>query len=120
MIGQAGFFMRGDNGMLTDGEFLLCFPCYIIKRTDDKVFGYQSGGIHGLPIFTVREAATEAIGVTPGLLLHEFPTSAELLAYLRGLTGDINHVVLDPLDGKQAGFVRLPVFIQALAAAEPA
>jgi hypothetical protein len=103
---------------MTDGDFLLYFPCYVVNRNDGKVFGYQSGNVNGLPIFTDKAAAFEAIGTTPGLAMREFITSSELLTYLRSLTGGINHIVLDPLDGKQAGFVKLAVFIDALAAAE--
>ena len=105
--------------MLPDGEFLFQFPCFIVKRADGKVFGYQSGAISGLPIYTDRAAAAEAIGSGAGLALQEFANKDELLDYLRGLTGGINNVVLDPMDGKLAGFVQLSVFIQTLNAAEP-
>jgi hypothetical protein len=54
------------------------------------------------------------------LKIHAFATSTDLLAYLRSVIGGISHVVLDPMDGKQAGFVKLQVFIDTLAAAEQA
>ncbi|HEY2882035.1 MAG TPA: hypothetical protein VGJ15_06365 [Pirellulales bacterium] len=82
------------------------------------MFGYQADEVNGLPIYTDEYAASEVVESSKYLKLQTFATSAELLAYLRGLTGDINHVVLDPMDGKQAAFVRLNVFIDTLAAAE--
>jgi hypothetical protein len=88
-----------------------------LKRTDGKLFGYQSGNVNGLPIYTNRAAADEAIAPSKGLTLREFATSVDLLAYLRSLTGGISHVVLDPLDGKLVGVARLKVFIETLAAA---
>jgi hypothetical protein len=106
--------------MLSDGEFLLCFPCFIVKRADGKLFGYQSDAIRGLPLYTDRAAAEEVIEAGKDLKIHAFATSADLLAYLRSLPGGISHVVLDPMDGKQAGFVKLQVFIDTLAAAEQA
>jgi hypothetical protein len=113
-------FCALGHAMFADGEFLMQFPCFIVKRADDKLFGYQSGNINGLPIYTDRAAADEVVASTKGLTLREFATSAALLAYLRSLTGGINHVVLDPMDGNLAGFVRLKVFIDTLAAAERA
>ena len=104
--------------MFADGEFLMQFPCFIVKRTDGKLFGYQCGNINGLPIYTDRVTADAVITSATGLSLREFATSPDLLAYLRSLTSGIDHVVLDPMDGKLAGFVRLNVFIDTLAAAE--
>jgi hypothetical protein len=105
---------------MTEGEFLFCFPAYIIKRSDGKVFGYQSGAVNGLPIYTDIEAATEVVEKGKDLKFLAFAGKAELLVYLRGLTGNVNHVVLDPMDGKLAGFVPLDVFIKTLDAAEMA
>ena len=103
--------------MSADGDFFFQFPAYIVKRTDGKVFGYVSGEINGLPIYTDRESAIRAIGSTLGLQPFEYATSADLLAYLRSLSGGIDHVVLDPMDAKRAGIVKLKVFIDTLAAA---
>ena len=35
--------------------------------------------------------------------------------YLRGLTGNITHVVIDPAKGKLAGFIALERFIEIVA-----
>ena len=100
-----------------DGDFLFQFPAYIVQRIDGKVFGYISGNVNGLPIYTDRASAIRAIGSTPRLSPFEYATSADLLEYLRSLPVAISHVVLDPMDAKRAGLVKLKVFIDTLAAA---
>ena len=93
-------------------------PCFIVKRANANVFGYQSGNINGLPIYTDQAEAAEVIGSAEGLVLQAFASKDELVADLRGLSEGIHHVVLDPMDDKLAGFVLLSVFIQTLDAAE--
>ena len=61
--------------MSADGDFFFQFPAYTVKRTDGKVFGYVSGDINGLPIYTDRESAIRAVGSTPGLQPFEYATS---------------------------------------------
>jgi hypothetical protein len=87
------------------------------------LFHSLAGQLHFVPLrstATDQAAAAEVIGSAAGLVMPASTCKDEPVAYLHGLTGGINHVVLDPLDGKRAGFVRLRVFIQTLDAAQMA
>ncbi len=96
------------------GDFLVFFPVFVIKLTDGKVQGQSYGEINALSLFTDEAAAAEFM--EPGLTLRQFPNERKLLEYLRGLTGNITHVVVDPMKGKLAGFVALERFIEIVAA----
>jgi hypothetical protein len=103
---------------MRNGEkLLLPYPVFVVKETATHAMGIVQGDVVGLAMFSDFDTACEF--VEPGMWLQRFDTATELLVYLRGLTGDYNHVVLDhPIDGKISRFVKLDVFIEKVAAAE--
>lgn len=102
--------------MRTGKQLSLIYPVYVVKQSVAQAKAFVQGYVAGLALFSDFGAACDF--AEPGLWLQRFDTPTELLTYLRGLTGDHIHLVLDPIDGKHARFVKLAVFIEDLAARE--
>jgi hypothetical protein len=103
--------------MRTGEEYLMTFPAYVVKQSTTQAMGFAQLNIIGLALFTDEAAASEWL--QPGQHLQLFADNSELLAYLRGLTGDFNHVAVDPKLGKQTGFAKLADFISWIEGAGP-
>jgi hypothetical protein len=52
----------------------------------------------------------------PDESLRQFADECKLPEHLRGLTGNITHVVIDPAKGKLTGFTTLERYIEIIAA----
>lgn len=102
--------------MRTGDQLSLIYPVYVAKQSVAQAKAVVQGDVAALALFSDFGAACDF--AEPTMWLQRFDTPTELLTFLRGLTGDHTHVVLDPMDGKLAGSVKLAVFIENLAASE--
>jgi hypothetical protein len=109
-----GIFILLGGAMRTGEQLSLIYPVYVAKQSVAQPKAFVQGNVAALALFSDFDAACDF--AEPGMWLQRFDTPTELVTFLRGLTGDHTHVVLDPMDGKRAGFVKLVVFIENLAA----
>jgi hypothetical protein len=103
---------------VANGDFVFVWPVYILESPDGTVAGHNPGqGIVGLSLYTDHDLAQTFADGGGEWTFHPFNDPAELLEYLGGLTGEFNHVVIDPSPQLNAPFIPIPHFISALQAA---